>query len=120
MKTIVCPHCGEKTLPKDKKIYDDGFNLKEVKTVCAFCGGEVAPSDSGAEEPQKRSAAAAERLSALLGGEKVEKISFAPDAGDGRNCLHCRHYIKHPFMDRCGITLQEIDVMGSCGKFDPR
>ena len=121
MKSIVCPHCGEKTILKDKKIFDDAFQLKEVRKVCAFCGGGVEEngSDSGKNTPDA-SKAASERLSALLGGEKSVRSSFAPDADDGRVCLHCRHYIKHPFMDRCSITLQEINVMESCAQFEPR
>ena len=113
---ILCPHCGEKSFLKEKKIYDDAFALKEVKFLCALCGKTV-NNNSGKISAPSPSAVAAERLSALLGGEKAVKITLAPEADDGCFCLHCRHYIKHPFMNRCALTMKEIQATDSCGSF---
>lgn len=116
---INCPHCGEKSFVREKKCFDDAFVLKKVLFVCALCGKPLedkAPNRSGVSGKNN----AADRLSALLGGEKVQKISFAPDASDGRFCLHCVNYIKHPFMNRCGVTLKEIQATDSCELFEAK
>ena len=114
---IICPHCCEKSFVREKKNYDEAFVLKKVEFVCALCGRKLEKKD-----PEKSGAAgknsASDRLSALLGGEKVQKISFAPEAGDGRFCLHCVNYIKHPFLNRCGLTLKEIQATDSCEHFE--
>lgn len=118
MKSVVCPHCGERTVIKEKKIFDDGFSLKEIKFLCGLCGGEVEKSNGSEKKDAGASSAAAERLSALLGGEKVQKMVLAPEEDDGHFCLHCRHYIKHPFLTRCALTLKEVQATDSCGKFE--
>lgn len=114
---ILCPHCGEKSFLKEKKCFDDSFALKEVKFFCALCGGEIRNTSEKSPAPSK-AAAAAERLSALLGGEKVARVTFAPEADDGHFCLHCRNFIKHPFMNRCGLTLKEVEATDSCDSFE--
>ena len=117
-KKVLCPHCGERTLVKEKKILDENFSPVGVKFVCAFCGGELEnPADASVPAPSKQEEAA-ERLSRLLGGERVAKVGFAPEADDGHFCLHCRNFVKHPFMNRCGLTMKEVQAIDSCEKFE--
>ena len=115
---MLCPHCGERTLAKEKKVLDENFSPVGVKFVCAFCGGELeVPSAASGPAPSKREDAA-ERLSRLLGGERPAKVGFAPEADDGHFCLHCKNFIKHPFMNRCGLTMKEVQAIDSCAKFE--
>ena len=117
-KKVLCPHCGEKTLAKEKKLLDESFSPVGVKFVCAFCGGELEmPAAAAAPAPSKEKEAA-ERLSRLLGGERVAKAAFAPEADDGHFCLHCKNFVKHPFMNRCGLTMREVQAIDSCEKFE--
>ena len=117
-KKVLCPHCGERTLVKEKKILDDNFSPVGVKFVCAFCGGELEnPASASVPVPSKQEKAA-ERLSRLLGGEKVAKVGFAPESDDGHFCLHCKNFIKHPFMNRCGLTMKEVQAIDGCEKFE--
>lgn len=113
---INCPHCGEKSFVKEKKEFDDSFSLKERSFFCALCGGKLVPPSSSS--PKVKNSSAADRLSALLGGEKVQKVSFEKTADDGHFCLHCVHYLKHPFMTRCALTLKEIEATDNCEKFE--
>ena len=113
----VCPHCGERTLVREKKCYDENFSLTGVRFFCSLCGGELKPEENGST-PQAARKQAADRLSQLLGGEKAAKVRLAPEADDGHFCLHCRHFIKHPFMNRCGVTMREVEATGSCAKFE--
>ena len=118
-RKVLCPHCGEKTLVRERKVFDENFSPVGVKFVCAFCGGELElPSASGSVPAPSKQEEAAERLSRLLGGEKVARAAFAPEADDGHFCLHCKHFIKHPFMNRCGLTMKEVQAIDSCGKFE--
>ena len=116
-KKVLCPHCGEKTLAKEKKLLDENFSPAGVKFVCAFCGGELEMPSAAAPAPSKEEEAA-ERLSRLLGGERVAKAAFAPEADDGHFCLHCKNFVKHPFMNRCGLTMKEVQAIDSCEKFE--
>ena len=117
-KKVLCPHCGERTLVKEKKILDENFSPVGVKFDCAFCGGELEnPAAASVPAPSKQEEAA-ERLSRLLGGERVAKVGFAPEADDGHFCLHCRNFVKHPFMNRCGLTMKEVQAIDSCEKFE--
>ena len=115
---VLCPHCGEKTLVRERKVFDENFSPAGVKFVCAFCGGELEPPSAAAAPAPSKEKEAAERLSRLLGGEKVTKAAFAPEADDGHFCLHCRNFIKHPFMNRCGLTMKEVQAIDSCEKFE--
>ena len=117
-RKMLCPHCGEKTLAKGKKVFDENFSPAGVKFVCAFCGGELENSPAASVSAPSKQEEAAERLSRLLGGEKVAKAAFAPEADDGHFCLHCRNFVKHPFMNRCALTMKEVQAIDSCGKFE--
>ena len=115
---IKCPHCGENSLLKEKKSFNDAFELCGCVLVCAFCGKEVKEQKSSEKAPGTQGKkSAADRLSQLLGGEEVTKVSIAADADDKRFCCYCAHYIKHPFMNRCGLTLKEIEATDRCENF---
>ncbi|MBQ7694969.1 MAG: hypothetical protein IJT50_07565 [Lentisphaeria bacterium] len=118
-RKVLCPHCGEKTLVRERKVFDENFSPVGVKFVCAFCGGELElPSASDSVPAPSKQEEAAERLSRLLGGERAAKAAFAPEADDGHFCLHCRNFVKHPFMNRCGLTMKEVQAIDSCEKFE--
>ena len=112
---IKCPHCGEKSFVKEKKEFDDNFTLKSTSFRCALCGGKIDPAPE--TSTSQKNSSAADKFAALLGEERAAKVSFAPQEDDGKVCLHCRYYIKHPFMDRCGLHMKEINVMESCSDF---
>lgn len=110
-----CPHCGEYAFFKEKKIYGDDFSLKGTKYFCLLCGGEA---DLEAEKKSSaKNDGALDRLSKLLGGEENTKVSLDLAQDEVRFCLHCAHYIKHPFMNRCGLNLKEVEATGSCENF---
>ena len=116
-KTL-CPHCGERSVIKEKKIFDDDFSLKGIKLCCALCGGEIKKAGNTEGKTEETAAEkAAKRLSDLLGGETIRKVHLEPEADDGHFCLHCKNYIKHPFMNRCALTMQEVEATDSCKNF---
>ena len=117
-RKVLCPHCGEKTIAKEKKLLDENFSPVGVKFVCAFCGGELEMASAAYASSPSKEQEAAERLSRLLGGEKAAKAAFVPEADDGHFCLHCKNFVKHPFMNRCGLTMKEVQAIDSCEKFE--
>ena len=113
---IKCPHCGEMTFLREKKIFGDAFAVREIKYFCMFCGGEAEPPRG--EKGSGKSEAALDKFSKMLGGEeKVKKFSLGFADGESRFCLHCVNYIKHPFTSRCGLTLKEIEATDRCENF---
>ena len=112
---IKCPHCGEYAFFKEKKIYDDSFALKGVKYICFLCGGEADITPE--KNTSKNSDSKLDKLSEFLGGESVSKVSLDLACDEVRFCCHCTHFIKHPFINRCGLTLKEVEATDSCGNF---
>ena len=110
--TVTCPHCGEKTVVKLKKIMD-GWQVSGEKLVCALCSGEL-----GTPEKDKGSSSAArDRLAALLGGDDTVKVSLEKGEEFGKGCRNCGHLLEHPFKLLCGITRKEVDPMHECSEF---
>lgn len=114
---MTCPHCGERTIAKNKKKMD-GFAVIGEVLVCTFCGAELgkpekAPSSAVPDH------AAVDKFAALLGdGAASEaKADLTPDADFGRFCCNCAHFIEHPFRTICGIDGRTADSMGECGRF---
>lgn len=111
---MICPHCHEKSFAKKKNIMD-GWSVAKTIEVCALCGAEITPEkteNKTASETEKRLSG----LSALLGGETLEKVTLA-GKGDDDFCRNCKNFIVHPFKSICAITDLEADPQGSCPKF---
>ena len=46
-------------------------------------------------------------------------VSAAADE-EKRFCKDCKHFLKHPFVDRCEIDNKPVDPMDDCEKFEKR
>lgn len=118
---VKCPHCGE-TTPAKAKQEIVGWQAAGEILLCAFCGGKLGvPEKPAANGGRGAASAAADRLSALLGGETVEKTATL-DGGDGymEFCRHCRHFLWHPFVCRCAIGNKETDPGSYCDNFEAK
>ncbi|MBE6355834.1 MAG: hypothetical protein E7058_01820 [Lentisphaerae bacterium] len=112
-----CPHCGEESFAKKKKITENWKVVGEIQ-VCALCGkkwGENAPGGTAG----KASDGNKSRLAALLGGDLTEKVELAGSV-DRKFCRNCRYFLVHPFKTVCSLTDTEADPMGECGRFEER
>lgn len=114
-ETVTCPHCGEKTVVKLKKIMD-GWQVKKEALVCALCAGELGDP----EKEKSSSSAARDRLAALLGGDDTVKVSLEKGEEFGKGCRNCGHLLEHPFKLICEITQKEVDPMYECFHFVSR
>lgn len=111
-ETVTCPHCGEKTVVKLKKVMD-GWQVSGEKLVCALCAGEL--GSPGKERGE--ASAARNRLAALLGGDDTVKVSLERNEEYGRGCRNCGHLLEHPFKLLCELTQKEVDPMYECPQF---
>ena len=114
---MICPHCHEQSFAKKKNIMD-GWTVKATVEVCALCGKEIKPAAADTKETSKADARLA-GLSALLGGESLQKVTLAGKA-DRDFCRNCQNFIAHPFKNICALTDTETDPQNSCASFTER
>lgn len=107
-----CPVCKEETLFRTEAVYD-GFQKVGEKRICTSCGTEQA-SAGGKSAPKP------DPLAALFGDDaRPEKLElFDVEAETGRMCRKCRHYVIHPFTQRCGLHDREVSATDSCPDFE--
>ena len=110
-----CPHCKEDSFAKKKNIMD-GWKVAKVVQICALCGRELPEEKGDAPAPETAKSSA---LSALLGGETLEKVTLTGTA-DRDFCRNCVNFIEHPFRTLCALDGSEADPMGSCKSFQPK
>jgi len=92
----------------------DGWKVAGCIEVCALCGAQLSNEKSGEKEDDMPPKSA--RLSALLGGVIVEKITLSGKA-DSDFCRNCCNFIVHPFKSICVLTDTDTDPNGSCAQF---
>ena len=114
---LTCPHCNEITFVKQITEMD-GWTKKGEILVCALCNKKIADvqEEAAAEEKEDKLSA----LSALLGGEKVEKPKVALQQEDRRFCKDCKFAVRNAFVIRCELSGNVVEAMDDCGKFEKR
>lgn len=107
-----CPHCQKETLFTVEPVYD-GFRKVAERKTCSACGktldGDSPPASSSKPDP----------LAALFGDDATpEKLNlFDVEEETGRLCRKCKHYVLHPFTQRCGLHDMEVQATDSCPQF---
>ena len=112
-----CPHCGEMTIVKQVTEMD-GWTRKGEILTCALCGKKIADAETETEQAEKNDTLSA--LSALLGGETLEKPSVALNQSDRRFCKDCKFAVRNAFVIRCELSGNVVEAMDDCGKFEKR
>jgi len=109
---IICAACGADTLIRREPVYD-GFRKAGERLVCVSCG-HVYPCEE--EVPFKT-----DKKPAVFGAEdRPETIRVFTDDERGGTCRLCRHYVKNPFVQRCGLHGKPVEATDFCGDFAPR
>lgn len=117
---IICPACGEPTVPVMAN-RPDGWRMVKIPT-CMFCGAEL-PGVSAGNGPANAPAGDApgngpvSALSALLGAGETPHPTLAPDADGGKFCRRCAFCVIHPFRNFCTRQQRDVDPMGDCPEF---
>lgn len=111
---IECPHCGERTVAKKRKIME-GWKVSGEIEVCALCGRSLMSDLTSNNSDRKIS-----QLSTMLGEPVLEKITIAPSDEHGKFCRNCQHLIAHPFRAVCACSGEEVTPEGDCEYFKKR
>jgi hypothetical protein len=93
---IFCPACRQESAVKVVKKYE-GFSLVGEVCACAFCGHEFRE-----EEPE------------II---KERPPGWTDDSDRKKICRRCRHYVINPFVQKCGLSQQEVEATDTCGDF---
>ncbi len=115
---IICPACKEESMAKLKNKMD-GFTTVGKVLVCMLCGAELEEykaSETAAGGNEKK----LEQLGMLLGAAPSATVRLAAADEEKRFCKDCKHFLKHPFVDRCEIDNKPVDPMDDCEKFEKR
>ena len=115
---IICPVCKEESMAKLKNKMD-GFTTVGKVLVCMLCGAELEAykaSETAAGGKEKK----LEQLGMLLGAAPSATVRLAAADEEKRFCKDCKHFLKHPFVDRCEIDHKPVDPMDDCEKFEKR
>ena len=115
---IICPACKEESMAKLKNKMD-GFTTVGKVLVCMLCGAELEEykaSETAAGGNEKK----LEQLGMLLGAAPSAMVRLAAADEEKRFCKDCKHFLKHPFVDRCEIDNKPVDPMDDCEKFEKR
>ena len=116
---ITCPVCKEPSMAK-LKIKLDGFNKVGEVLVCMLCGAELGAAESLAEADAVRNDQKIHDLGVLLGAAPAARARLAAADDEKRFCKDCKHFLKHPFVDRCDLDNHPVDPMDDCDKFQKR
>ena len=94
---IFCPVCGKVTIVVRRPKFE---GLKKVgeQLNCLVCGTEF-PDESQVEFV-----------------ERAKVTVFSEDDGV-RLCLNCQRYVVNPFVQRCMLTMKEIEATDTCKDF---
>lgn len=105
-----CDQCGKETLFVTEAVYEGFKKIGELRR-CSACGAEAGNGSMAAP--------AADPLADLFGEDaRPQGLSlFDVEAETGRLCRKCRHYVIHPFTQRCGLYDKEVSATDSCGDF---
>jgi hypothetical protein len=106
---INCPACGAETFLRREPLYE-GFRRVGETLSCVGCGHRFA---SEADVPFVR----AEKPQVFSEADLSRKVTIFHSDEVGHNCRYCRHYVKNPFVQRCGWHQVEVQATDCCPDF---
>lgn len=113
---VKCPFCDKDSFAV-KGMQMDGWTVKGEILKCSSCGKKLADILKHTEaDKQLKSDIHLDNLASFLGTEKVIHTKMESD-GEKVFCKDCKHYIKHPFLNRCALHTKEVDPMNDCADF---
>jgi DNA-directed RNA polymerase subunit RPC12/RpoP len=117
-----CPYCGENTFLKQESILDTaGWGKIGEALFCASCSEKIEDiSDVEKKESLNSSSGDLSMLSDLLGTKPEENVRLQEEFGDTHFCKDCKHFIVHPFMDRCSFHDKTVNPMDDCENYIKR
>ena len=97
----------------------DGFRKIGETLTCPACGHRMTAGDSPPAAPKKPKGDAA--WARFAAEDQPESLNlFDVEAETGRLCRKCRHYVVHPFTQRCMLHDKEVAATDSCPQFEAK
>ena len=106
---INCPACGQETFLRREPVYE-GFQRTGETLSCVGCGHRF---EADADVPYVKTV----QPRIFTEADRSARIEIFASDEKGRNCRHCRHYVKNPFLQRCGLHQVEIQATDCCEDF---
>ena len=120
-KRITCPFCRAETVVGVKRVPGAEFGKFDEVEYCSLCSAVLGKAEEKkTEENSAASSPELDKLSALLGGEKLAEVTIEKGEFFKRGCRNCNNFIAHPFKAVCSATGKEADPMGDCALFTPK
>ena len=118
---IICKHCGANSFLVKKTIMDGWTKTGEV-LICSSCSKVIQDISENNkqlenEKTKREKKASLEKLSGFLGTEQIKKPIIKSEDHEKHFCRDCKHYISHPFLDRCSLHKKEVNPMDDCESF---
>ena len=115
---IRCPHCGADSFLKKESVMDGWTKLWEV-LKCVSCSAIIADC-AKQEPPERKKAAASDRLKQFLGVDGAEPVKVSLSEDDRRFCKDCANIVPHPFQLRCALTGKSVNPMDDCPEYQKK
>ena len=109
---ILCPSCGEESFLRREPVYE-GFQKIGESLSCVSCGHTFASEEDVAFVHNKGP-------QIFTNEDRTETFSVFSSDEAGHNCRHCMHYLKNPFIQRCGLHLVEVQATDCCKDFQKK
>ena len=117
---IKCKFCGANSFLVKKTIMEGWTKTGEV-LICSSCSKVIhkilideKQSESITKENINKTSL--DKFSNFLGGEKIKRPVIKEE--EKHFCRDCKHYISHPFLDRCSLRQVEVNPMDDCELFE--
>lgn len=107
---IQCPACGRETLLRRTPRYE-GFKKVGEQLSCLGCGHRFAGEQ---DVPFRHKAAPA----VFAPDERPAAVRIFAEDENACLCRYCRHYLVHPFVQRCAVHKKEVEATDTCARFD--
>lgn len=112
---IVCPHCKKDSFWVKTNLMD-GWTFKGEILICSLCKQKIADIKKNNVKNAPESGEKLNNFAAFLGEEQTHK-QIIEDSEEKPFCRDCKHYISHPFMNRCQLHAKEVNPMNDCRDF---
>ncbi len=116
---IICKYCGENSFLV-KKILMDGWTKSGEALICSSCSKVIEKIDITNKALENNNKNSLNKFANFLGEEEVLRKPNINTEEDSNFCRDCKHYISHPFLDRCSLHQKEVNPMDDCPLFSKK
>ncbi len=108
---IDCTACGQTALIRREAQYE-GFRKVGESLICTNCGHRY---DATTVPPPR---ATGHRPELFTEADKPDPVRLFESDERGRTCRTCRHFVLHPFTQRCGKNNHVTQATDLCFDFE--